>query len=197
MASDTPGTWKGTVFTAPGIKLRMKTAVNVKVSANLRADGWVETVLPGTSTTFAEQPVGPIKGISLELPKSKGYKEFTFPDGYTYRQYPDGSILIAASPYGGAGTKVEQSGKYAKAWSAIDAQIRAKKDGNTQKAASTALAVASVLLATLTPKQRGQRRMPDPDAYIPPPPPAGPPFLLIGGGIAAVVAVLFVLGRSR
>jgi len=122
------------------------------------------------------------------------YKEFTFPDGYTYRQFADGDILIVASPHGGAGTLVTKDGPTATAWQAITDQIRAKKSGNVQAAAATTLQVAQILTATLTPHQKRRRQIP----ALPPPPPPGPsiPWVPIGI-VAAGAALLLALGRSR
>lgn len=122
------------------------------------------------------------------------YREYTFPDGYTYRQFKDGDILIVASPHGGAGTLVTQDGPTSKAWQAITDQIKAKKEGNAQAGIAAGIAVTNILVATLTPRQKRKHRMVD----IPPPPPPTPdiPWLAIGLGFAGV-GTLFALGRGH
>jgi hypothetical protein len=122
-------------------------------------------------------------------------RDYSFEDGYTYRVY-DGTdtILIVASPKGGAGTLVTKS-KNTKAWTAIMAQIAAKKSGNRQAALQASAQVAAVLVATLTPKQRRARTMPDLPPDLPPEPPAAFPWL--PAGIAVGVVALIAILRSR
>ena len=133
---------------------------------------------------------------------STKYRDWAFPPeppdkvGYTYRQYANGEIQILQSPKGGVDVFVSQDDKTtAKAWQAITNQIKAKKQGNTEAAAGAALQVASILVATLTPRQKRQRAMPE---YTAPPPPPGPdiPWVPIGV-VAAGLAIILAMSRSR
>lgn len=123
-------------------------------------------------------------------------RDYRFDDGYTYRVYEGtDTILIVASPKGGAGTLVTRA-KNAKAWRAIMDQIAARKSGNKQAAVAATLQVASILVATLTQKQRRERVMPDlPPDYPPEEPSSGFPWL--PAGIAAGAAVVVIILARR
>lgn len=130
---------------------------------------------------------------------STKYRDWTFPDGYTYRQFATGEIQILQSPHGGAGTFVSRDDKTTlKAWQAITNQIAAKKQGNTEAAAGAALQVASILVATLTPQQKRRRKMPEQDAPPELPAQAGTdiPWVPIGV-VAAGLAIILAVSRSR
>lgn len=125
----------------------------------------------------------------------KKYRDWRFDDGYTYRQFVDGDVLIVASPKGGAGTLITR-GSNPKAWTAITDAIAAQKSGNRRAAIEAAAQVAAALIATLTPQQRRAKVM---DEMPPETPPAAPPpfeFPWLPAGIAVgLVALIAVLRR--
>lgn len=80
------------------------------------------------------------------------YRDYTFDDGYTYRQYKTGEIRIMISPKGDYRPDGRRVSRGSKAWQAIKKAIDEKKRGDATTAALTAAEVVTSLLA-----QRGEK----------------------------------------
>lgn len=117
------------------------------------------------------------------------YRDYAFEDGYTYRRYTDGSILILASPKGGAGTLVTQE-THPDAWQAITAQIDAKRAQNAQVYLQAGTQVLTAVTTAIAPPPKRRKRRAGP-AVVDAPAPAfnWVPWALGVGAVAALVAV--------
>lgn len=123
-------------------------------------------------------------------------KDWTFPDGYAYRQFANGEIQILTSKHGGAGVFVVRDSP---AWKAITQQIRDRKAGNTAAVINASATVATLIAASLLPHQRRPAR-PGPTSHqledMREAETSDVPWGWIAVGVAGVVT-LFALGRSR
>lgn len=98
---------------------------------------------------------------SIKRGKTAGglvYHEYDPGDGYVYRQYKDGSILIVKSPRGGAGTLVTEDGPTAKAWFHINNQIGELKAGRRDKAIQLGLSVVNAAVGAIPKKHKGKHK---------------------------------------
>lgn len=117
------------------------------------------------------------------------YRDYAFPDGYTFRQYKeDDSILIVKSPRGAGGQLLtEDNPKTQKAWQAIDQRIREHREGKAQAFTRTGLLAVETVLTLLKPAPRRERqRREEP---LPPVEETSFPWVPVGIA-AAVVAAL-------
>ena len=125
------------------------------------------------------------------------YRDYTFPDGYTYRQFKDSekSILILKSPAGPGGVVLYPDTPNPKAYRAISDAIAQVRAGRTAKAIKIGGVAAVTILQALTPKPpRRRRRRPQATPMQEPmaPPPSSFPVLpvAIGGGLVVLALVL-------
>lgn len=122
------------------------------------------------------------------------YRDYAFSDGYTFRQYADGAILIVRSPRSKGGQLLTADNPQTKrAWQAITDRIKSYRAGRTEAFTRAGLvAVETVLVALQPAPRRGKKR-----EAAPPPPQEeeeAPSFPWLGVGIAAaVVAVVAAL----
>jgi hypothetical protein len=140
------------------------------------------------------------RGPDLGAASSGGlkYKDFPFPDGYTYRQWKDGSITILRSPRGGAGTVLYKDTPNPAAWSAISsaiAQVKAGRAANTIKIGGQ-VAVQLLAIASSVAKPRSAPKSRDLafDTSSPGPAVVAEPFPVVPVllGVAGLVAVLII-----
>lgn len=108
------------------------------------------------------------------------------PDGYLYRQYQDGTIIILQSPQGSHNVTVTSTGSPT-AWAAITKQIGAYPSGRlsadqwTQIVTSTANAASAALQAvTAGNRTQGQGHHAPRSAPASAPPPVSPPSSMPG-----------------
>lgn len=80
-----------------------------------------------------------VKGLGATASGGVTYEDFTFPDGYSFRQYDDGTITILKSPVSSGGQQVTKDNpKTAKAWAEITKDI---EDAKIAKAAGKKIVI--------------------------------------------------------
>lgn len=132
--------------------------------------------------------------------KPERYKDYAFPDGYTYRQFENGDIAIVASPKTKRVTWLYAT-EATPAWTAITETIRAERDGKVTRTTLTVLDTVNKLLAPFvpaaTPKGRGGVKRVQETAPVVEEPSSTIPWvpLAIGGGV--VMIALFLRGGRR
>lgn len=119
------------------------------------------------------------------------YRDYAFEDGYTYRQYSDGSILIVTSPKGGAGTLVTQE-THPDAWQAITAQIAGQKSARTGQYIQAGTQVLTAVTRAIAPPPRRRRKA---APVVVEAPAASVPWVPIGLAAGGVIALLVLMRR--
>lgn len=203
------GEWDGYVFRARGVLLGMPWEMRRRVPARLETDGTVTPLagdargeaVPPVRRITAEEAEGPpvwLRDLGAPAPAAKPPRDFTFPDGYTFRQFPDnGEIWIVQSPRSKNVVKMTEA-SHPVAWRAARDAIEEAKAGKRAAAVAMVAQAAVALTAALTaasrkPKQRLPRARPvAPPVVVPAP---GFPWVPVSVAILAG-AVLLKLTRS-
>jgi hypothetical protein len=151
-----------------------------------------------TTTRQGYRVIGPEWGATEKPEKPQKFHDFSFPDGYVFRQYRDGSIYFVESPKGGKGITITAK-SHPKEWKSITDAIASIKAGKRADAIRLGTGLVLAILATLTPveKTRMRHRRAAPPPVEPPPPVVQAPAIpWVPMGIAVLIgAVVLKLAR--
>ena len=133
---------------------------------------WAPAALPSNCYVVCED-----MGIAQKAEKPQKFRDFTFPDGYVFRQFTDGSIYFVESPKGGKGLTITAK-SHPVPWKSITDAIASIKAGRRAETIRLGAGLVLSILAALRPAEKRrmkQRRAAPPPADPPPPPPPAPP----------------------
>lgn len=171
--------------------------------ARRSAFGVPSTAIPRLSRSprvvHGGQSVTTLGGLGAKEP-STTFRDYPFPDGYTYRQYANGAITIVKSPRSKVPVVVTKESNPT-AWQAITAQIRAYKQGRvleTTQAVLNLVAATTSTVATATKKKKpAQKKVPDDDVETSVEEAPAIPWGMIGVGTLLLLGVAAVARGQR